>query len=238
MSSKPPEGRRGIDRRGIIVAIVIIVILALFVPFMPTTYVAYELKTSTTKGLITQLSTEWTTKTYYSYTTALNTETRTFVKLENGEVIDPGRCVYGIAYIKAGSDIAVRWRSDESVDIKVYDEVEGQKWVNGMSAQPLAAKSGTEGILPLHISATGKYYFAACNPHKGILGIGAKKVALLTFTVSGTTFEEVTITQTLTTIQPITHTTITSTSKPVVYTETVTKTEYKSIFQKLVEKAK
>ena len=232
------EAQGKAKKQRILTVAVIAIIIALFIPVIPSTYLAYELRTSTTQKLVTELSTEWVTRTYHSYTTALNTVTRTFINWEQGEVVEPGYCLYGTTTLKAGSDIAVKWRTDEKAEVRVYDEIEGRKWLNEEKAEPLATKSGTEGMLPLHISATGTYYFVICNPNTGFLGIGAKKLAVLEFTVSGTTFEKVTITQTLTTREPITHTTTRWVPEPVVYTETVTKTEYKSVLQKLLEAAR
>lgn len=234
MSSPPPQDGSGRKSMKVLVlAVAVVIIIALVVPVFPSSRVVVELRTSSTVKEVLELSYGWSTSTYYTYSTALNTYTRTYAR-SSGLVIEPGRCLYWDINFMAGSDIVVYWRTDESADVYVYDDIEGQKWLSGQDATPLYSRSGNEGRIYMHVPSSGLYYVAVCNPHTGIIGIGAKNVGLLEFEVEGTEFTHITITETRTTVVPVTYTSTKWVTEPVTYTTTTTKTVYESILQKLL----
>ncbi len=116
----------------------------------------------------------------------------------------------------------------------MYDQVEGQKWLSDQDAKTMYSKEDAKyGDVPITIPRKGTYYFAACNPHTGFLGIGKKDATLLEFTLDGTGFEvhSTLLTKTITWTE--TYTTTRTVAEPFETIITVTKTKYENVVQKL-----
>ncbi len=211
MTGNPQSETHGVRNVAIVVIAVLVIIIVLLVPVIPFTY------TVETTTVTTQTN---TVPTYQIVTVIVPVQT---AQSQNQALLDvssytlqPNNYVYGSGQVPAGSDVAITWSADDTVNVYAFTSSQFSAYSKDVTgASPIVQQNAASGTLGFHAYTSDTYYIVIVNSHNGIIfGIGSKTVGIFSASAIATWQQTVTVpmtqTQTVatstTTIQTVTNT--------------------------------